>query len=972
MVLLRNGLIALVLAGMAAGVAAEDKPASEPQLRIEAGMHTATIKRIDVSADGKLLATGSDDKTVRLWSLPEGRPLRVLRVPVGSGNEGKVYAVAMSPDGRVVAAGGWFSSTGKDEFVHLFDAGTGALVHRLGPMPNPVNHLAFSTDGMWLAAGLWGGSGVRIWDTKSGKLLAQDGRYRDDVDGLAFDRSRRLAVTSFDGLVRLYGGADFRLVKKVSAPSGARPSGISFSPDGSQVAVGYLDGVNVGLDVLSDRDLSRLFPAGGMGVDNGDLSTVAWSGNGHYLYAAGPYASDGNHPILRWSDGGRGAPSALPAAVDTVFDLKPWGPRGVAYGAADPAFGMIDGSGVRALHHGPLSVDMRNKLGDSFLVSADARRVRFGIGAGDRQPWLFDLSTTKLAPSLQIPAGLRSADVDSIPVADWKEGLYPKIRHMTLKLRAHEIAHSLAVLPGRDGFILGAHFSLRRFDAEGKQIWEKPVPGAAGGVNLSADGRILIVAYQDGTIRWHRSSDGEELLALFIHVPEDEQTAKRWVLWTPKGYYTASPGGEELIGWHINRGPDQAPDFFPAAQFRDQFYRPDIVRAVLEALDEDQAIDRANAAANRKRDEKILRHRPPLLTVVSPRDGAAFANESLRVYYLVRSPSGLPIRRVRVLIDGVPAAPGERAKGFVPAPAPDRDIPGRLAIKLPGRDVTLSLIAETENAESKPAVVNLRWTGRRPEMTEIDKPVLYALVVGIGTYRQDNLHLKFAAKDARDVVASLRRQKGGPLYRDVIVTPLLDDQATERAVRLGLDRIKRTMTAKDAALVFFSGHGVTLPDQSTYLITYDVDPDATSATALNERLLIDQLKRFPGKTLVFLDACQSAGGLEGFGFKSTSKFDTAGVLNDFLKTAPGVVTFASSLGSQSSAERDDLRNGIFTSALLEGLSGKADVNGDGVIQTVELDWWLTQRVKQLSRGYQDAIMLKPETMRHFPVAVVRP
>jgi len=81
-------------------------------LRIEPGMHTAMIGRIGVDAAGTLIVTGSDDKTARLWALPEGgrgsaELLRALRVPIGEGNDGKVYAVALSPDGKWVAAGGW-------------------------------------------------------------------------------------------------------------------------------------------------------------------------------------------------------------------------------------------------------------------------------------------------------------------------------------------------------------------------------------------------------------------------------------------------------------------------------------------------------------------------------------------------------------------------------------------------------------------------------------------------------------------------------------------------------------------------------------------------------------------------------------------------------------------------------------------------------------------------------------------------
>jgi len=69
-------------------------PSMDPVLAIETGMHTAGINRVGVDRECRLLATGSDDKTVRLWSLPEGRLIRTLRPPIGPGSHGKVYAVA--------------------------------------------------------------------------------------------------------------------------------------------------------------------------------------------------------------------------------------------------------------------------------------------------------------------------------------------------------------------------------------------------------------------------------------------------------------------------------------------------------------------------------------------------------------------------------------------------------------------------------------------------------------------------------------------------------------------------------------------------------------------------------------------------------------------------------------------------------------------------------------------------------------
>src|SRR5262245_38728304 len=99
-------VVALALGSLPAQ-AQQTPPPLEPILRIDPGMHTAPIFRIGADAGCTLMATGSHDKTVRLWRLPEGKLLRTLRPPIGPRNDGHVYAVAMAPDGSWVAAGGW-------------------------------------------------------------------------------------------------------------------------------------------------------------------------------------------------------------------------------------------------------------------------------------------------------------------------------------------------------------------------------------------------------------------------------------------------------------------------------------------------------------------------------------------------------------------------------------------------------------------------------------------------------------------------------------------------------------------------------------------------------------------------------------------------------------------------------------------------------------------------------------------------
>jgi hypothetical protein len=86
------------------------EPTTEPLLRLETGNHTAIIRRIATDKAGRWAVTASDDKTARVWEVATGREVMVLRPPQDTGNEGKPFAVAMSPDGSTVAVGGWTNS----------------------------------------------------------------------------------------------------------------------------------------------------------------------------------------------------------------------------------------------------------------------------------------------------------------------------------------------------------------------------------------------------------------------------------------------------------------------------------------------------------------------------------------------------------------------------------------------------------------------------------------------------------------------------------------------------------------------------------------------------------------------------------------------------------------------------------------------------------------------------------------------
>jgi WD40 repeat protein len=955
---LRAGLFSAIVVLGQLTVAQTGEPSSQPVLRIEASAHTAPIKRIAVDAANRYFVTGSDDKTARVWELKTGRLLRILRPPIGNNHAGQIFAVAISPDGETVAAGGWTTNEGTINAIYLFDRASGALIRLLEGLQGVISHLAYSRDGKYLVAALGGNAGIRIYETTGYGMVASDTGYGGDSYGADFDAKGRLVTSCFDGFIRLYqleARGALRLLSKANPTGGRLPHTVKFSPDGSKVAVGVYDITKVA--VLSGQTLSPLyFPS----VNSVASFAIEWSADGEKLFAS-TWLGGSNFAIRSWERAGQGRFQDTPTAADTVMDIQALNDGGVLYCSGDPLIGMVDAAGRKSLFTAATIANFKG-TGTDLLLSHDGSIVQFRFDPESRSPVRFSLNDRRLDPS---PAPLSLIPpitrVDNFVITEWASSFSPKINGIPLQLEPNELSTSLAMLPSRQGFVLGTAFALKFFDNRGTPAGQIRLPAVAWGVNLSGDGRYVVAALGDGTIRWYSMLDGQERLAFFPH-----SERRRWVVWTPSGYYDASPGAEDLIGWHVNNGRAAAADFFPVGQFREVYYRPDVVSLMLQTGDERLAIKEANERAGRKSQQSagLATMLPPVVEILSPSDGTAVSSSEVTVRFRVRTPTAEPVTRVKTLVEGRPT--GERQLVQEAAQASGER---QLTVSVPPRDTEISIIAENRFAASVPATVRVRWSGTANNEAFVIQPKLYVLAVGVSQYANPNYSLGFAAKDAQDFAAAMSNQKG-LLYRDVIVKVLADAAATKDEILDSLDWIRKETTSKDVAMVFFAGHGINDQNGSYYFLPHNTDVQRLLRTGVPFTDIRTTVQSLAGKTLFFIDTCHS-GNVLGDTRRRDLASDLNGVINELASAENGAVVFAASTGNQYSLENETWNNGAFTKALVEGINGRADYTGKGKITINMLDLYLSERVKELTGGRQTPTTAKPRTVPDFPVAVRR-
>jgi uncharacterized caspase-like protein len=170
-------------------------------------------------------------------------------------------------------------------------------------------------------------------------------------------------------------------------------------------------------------------------------------------------------------------------------------------------------------------------------------------------------------------------------------------------------------------------------------------------------------------------------------------------------------------------------------------------------------------------------------------------------------------------------------------------------------------------------------------------------------------------------------------------------------------------------MVFLSGHGLDDPALGYVYLPVNADPDKLKRTGVAMADFRSTLAALTGKVVFFLDTCH-AGSVLGDVRKGVFT-DTTAVVNELASAENGVVVFSSSTGRQYSLEDKAWGNGAFAKAVIEGLNGAADFQKSGRITFKMLDLYVSDRVKELTKGAQSPVTQAPGGVPDFPLALTR-
>jgi hypothetical protein len=292
-----------------------------------------------------------------------------------------------------------------------------------------------------------------------------------------------------------------------------------------------------------------------------------------------------------------------------------------------------------------------------------------------------------------------------------------------------------------------------------------------------------------------------------------------------------------------------------------------------------------------------------------------------------------------------------------------------------GRNKIQVSVLNQQGAESLKETFEVEYTST-PVPSE-----LYVVAVGVSEYADTNRNLKYAAKDARDLVSFFQQHRQN--FSNIHVTIILDTDATKENI-LAVKELLQQTKVDDQVILFFAGHGLLDEQFDYYFATSDIDFTNPSEQGLPYEAIEGLLDGIPArKKLLLMDTCHSGEvdkeevqmvaaaeisdiedpAVQSRSFRGLGRVQQCqlGLQNSFellrelfanLQRGSGAIVISSASGLEFAYESGRYRNGLFTYALLEGLQGQADTNNDQIIQVSELRDYVTEKVQELTKNRQ--------------------
>ncbi|MFM8330865.1 MAG: hypothetical protein ACKN9T_04185, partial [Candidatus Methylumidiphilus sp.] len=790
---LRGGAVCCALLLFVPPAPADDAPI----LQVDSGGHQALIRNVVFTPDGRYLVSASDDKTIRVWDWRAGKTVKTLRGQVGPGNEGKLFALALSPDGRWLAAAGFMENAVGEahHYIRLYDFERGELVDLLRGHTDAVYSLAFSPDSRRLVSGSHDKTAI-IWDVAQQRLLRKLEGHSNAIYGLSFSRDgQRVVTASDDQTLNLWDSGTGKLIATMAQHT-AQVRAVAYSPSADLIASGGLDHRILLWDGKTGRFLRQLAD------QQTQVGSLSFSPDGRYLLSGVStvssnwnchvYAVDSGEEITTYkghdnivlttaiSPDGQWA-----ATGDFYGEIHVWALRtgkleqrlagsganvwavGFAKDGSRLLWGKTWQSGGDDNHNGPLEFQIRLPDADEGLGSPDrlASKDQAGLIQAQSQYQGWSLQTRKggdygYQAILDIQHnGKTQASIEREPSDGYRHNAY-----------GYTPDGQTVISAGMNGF-------LSAYDLQGQKLGDfVGHTGEVWALAVSADGRFLASGSADQTVRLWDIKTRENLLTLF------QGQDGEWVAWTASGYYTASPGGGKRVGWQVNRGADQNADFYPAEQFRQSKDKPALVAETIRRGSESAAlaslktqpaiIDPASLIAAIPTPPRLLKPLPAVVDSAEQVLSLAVDERAKNLLVTVNSRPTRGMQRIeeREMTEAITLSPG---------------------------DNQIVVVASNNSGQSEPLSLTVTLKAKQQDLR---KPALYVLAIGVSEYANPGFKLNFAHADA-EALGQRLKQEEGKLYREVQVKTLTNAEATRAGILKAFSFVKQ-MSQDDLAIVF--------------------------------------------------------------------------------------------------------------------------------------------------------------------------